>query len=102
MLSLAFAETIDDANDKRFNYHLTTGATTGTFITPYFQQTFELRNFRKQMEYILNILDTVVFVNLLWWQFVFCNANFMNFYADVYVLVSQIMQMPRFKTAAVG
>ena len=55
-----------------------------------------------QTEYILNILDTVVFVNLLWWQCVFCNANFMNFYADVYVLVAQIMQMPRFKTAAVG
>ena len=55
MLSLAFAETSADAEDKRFNYHLTTGATTGTFITPHFQQTFELKNFRKKIEYILNI-----------------------------------------------
>ena len=55
MVNLAFAERSADAADKRFNYHLTTGATTGAFITPHFQQPFELGNFRRKVEYVLDI-----------------------------------------------
>ena len=54
-LNPAIAERIDDKKEPKLTYQLTTGATSGTFITPHFQQTFELRKFRKQVEYVLNI-----------------------------------------------
>lgn len=55
LLNLPFAEADADEEVLRFNYRLITGATEGTFTTPHFQQTFELKNFMRKVDFNLDI-----------------------------------------------